>query len=537
MNEVLELTARLRNDLEGPLAKLRVVAIDAAAKMQTAMDNTREATEQAGKAAKQSEGMFKEMGKAVAAAFAVGAVVQFGKEAAQLAIDAEQTGVAFETMLGSKAAADKLLGEIAEFATKTPFEKLEVINASRQLLAFGVTADDTIGTLKTLGDIASGTGAPIGDLAFIFGKVKAATKLTGEAMQQLQEKGIPITDLLAKKFGVPASAVAKMVSDSKVSFADFNDAMASMTTEGGRFFNLMEKQSVTTGGKLSNLADQASAAMLLIGQSLQPVINQLVDLSAGALTSVVAWFKEATTEGSSLNETLRTVGVVVGTLAAAFAGYQAVLLVTSGVAGIMAAAQAALNAVMLLNPIGLVVAAVAALVAGFYLLYQRSSVFRATLAGIWEVAKDVGTRLMNLFMGLKDVYVGAFTLDTAQIEAGVKKIAGAFENLKGIGDSFNKGYAASLSETAAAAKANASAAAANASAKPGATTAPTAPSAVSMAGATKATNINVRVDNVMRVDTVKVSSTEQGRETMEWIEGAASSLLQLVNGVNQVANG
>ena len=119
-----------------------------------------------------------------------------------------------------------------------------------------------------LGDTAAGSGADLGDLAFIFGKIRAAGKLTGETLQQLQERAINVAPVLAQQFGVSEAAIRDLVSSGKVGFDDVAQAFATMTSEGGQFNNLMEKQSKTLGGLISTIRDNLAAVAREVGQAL-----------------------------------------------------------------------------------------------------------------------------------------------------------------------------------------------------------------------------------------------------------------------------
>ncbi len=62
----------------------------------------------------------------------------------------EQTAVAFETMLGSATQAQAMMGQLSKFAAETPFEFPEIANAGKQLLAFGISAQEIQPTLRSL---------------------------------------------------------------------------------------------------------------------------------------------------------------------------------------------------------------------------------------------------------------------------------------------------------------------------------------------------------------------------------------------------
>jgi hypothetical protein len=107
-------------------------------------------------------------------------LVGMGTAAVKAAADFEQSTVAFTTMLGSAERAKKLLEDITAFALKTPFQLKDVETGAKQLLAYGVSADNVLTNLKQLGDVAAGVGMDkLPNLILAFGQVKAATRLTG----------------------------------------------------------------------------------------------------------------------------------------------------------------------------------------------------------------------------------------------------------------------------------------------------------------------------------------------------------------------
>lgn len=171
--------------------------------------------------------------------------------------DLEQMRVAFDTMLGSAEAGGKAVKEIFEFTETTPFEFGEVAQAGRVLLAMGGSAQTLQQELKLVGDIASGTGQSIVEIASIFGKIRAKQRLTAEEMMQLAERGIPIYEELEKVTGQSGEALNKLVETGKIRFPVLEQVFRNLTTEGGKFNNMMEVQSKTALGLLSTLKDFA----------------------------------------------------------------------------------------------------------------------------------------------------------------------------------------------------------------------------------------------------------------------------------------
>ena len=110
------------------------------------------------------DAMFKRLASTAATAFAGFSVKEFVKSVVDARGQMQQLEVAFETMLGSKSKMQKLMDELTQTALVTPFEFDDVANGAKQLLAYGTAAEDVNHTIKTLGDVAAGVGAPIGDI-------------------------------------------------------------------------------------------------------------------------------------------------------------------------------------------------------------------------------------------------------------------------------------------------------------------------------------------------------------------------------------
>nr|WP_301332547.1 tape measure protein [Parerythrobacter lacustris] len=215
------------------------------------------------------------------------------KGAIRAGVDFEQTRIAFETMLGSAEQAQKTLAELSQFAARTPFELGQLEEASKRLLAYGTSADDLIPTLKMLGDITAGVGMDkLPQLILAFGQVQAATKLTGAELRQFSEAGVPLLGALADELGKTEAQIIQMVSEGSVGFEQVKSALAGLSGEGGKFFNLMEAQSASLGGMWSNLRDQVALTARTIGTELMPYLKPLVDQLILVAQSVGNFAKE-----------------------------------------------------------------------------------------------------------------------------------------------------------------------------------------------------------------------------------------------------
>lgn len=190
--------------------------------------------------------------------------------------DMEKQKIAFDTMLGSADKADKLLKEIAITASTTPFELTELIEGSKKLLAYNIEAEKIIPTLTSLGNIAAAVGTEkMPQLILAYGQVRAAQKLTGNELRQFTEAGVPLLGELADQFGVTAGEIQDMISKGLIGFPDVEKAIGGMSAEGGKFFNLMDRQSKTFSGTLSNIKDNFVQAMIAIGDMALPTAKKV----------------------------------------------------------------------------------------------------------------------------------------------------------------------------------------------------------------------------------------------------------------------
>ena len=197
----------------------------------------------------------------------------------------EQVNIALSTMLGSADKAKKLTGELIAFAKKTPFEIEGIFSSTKQLLAYGIAQEEIISTMSTLGNIAAGVGVDMNRLALVYGQVKTTGHLMGQDLNQFTQAGVPLLAELAKTLGKTEAEIAKMKESGDISFGAVKAALESMTAEGGRFFNLMESQSKTFLGTVSNMSDSFYQVKVALGDALLPVAKEVV-------ASMIAWFGE-----------------------------------------------------------------------------------------------------------------------------------------------------------------------------------------------------------------------------------------------------
>ncbi|WP_313029462.1 tape measure protein [Soonwooa sp.] len=220
---------------------------------------------------------FKSLATGVTAYFSGQALLGFTQQLINVRGEFQKTEIAFETMLGNADQAKELMGQMVDLAAKTPFSLQDVSNGAKQLLAFQVPANEVVDTLTRMGNIAAGLSVPLSRINLVYGQVKAKGKLMGDDLRQFTEAGIPMVAELAKKFGTSTAAITEMVSAGKIGFNDVKEVLFSLTNEGGMFFNLMEKQSASLSGKISNLGDAFDQMLNKIGEGNESILADGID--------------------------------------------------------------------------------------------------------------------------------------------------------------------------------------------------------------------------------------------------------------------
>lgn len=375
-------------------------------------------------AAKEGAGIDAAMKKIAAAAtgiFAVSKLKEYAQQVATVRGEFQQLEMAFKTMLGSSEKADALMSQLINTAATTPFGMTDVAQGAKQLLAYGVAADEVNETLIRLGDIAAGLSIPLNDLAYLYGTTMVQGRMYTQDLNQFLGRGIPLTDELAKQFGVAKEEVKKLVEEGKVGFPEVKKAIESLTDEGGKFGGLMEAQSQTITGQISNIED-----------SIEQMFNELGKKSEGVISSVLDVTSKIVENWESIGKALL---VVIG----AYGAYKAAVIAVAAahkIAAIWGEVQAFLSltksvtsakdAMLLLNlatkanPIGLVLGVVAAAASAFAL-------FSDSTGKAAEMTQKYGEKAASAI-----VKVETLTSMMRGLTAGSSSYKKAMEELNGI---------------------------------------------------------------------------------------------------------
>ena len=356
----------------------------------------------------------------------------------------------FKVMLGNEEAAAAKLSELRKMAASTPFALSDLTEGTQTLLQFGIAADDTTGVLQRLGDISLGNADKLQTLVRAYGKMSSAHKVTLENVNMMIDAGFNPLNQICEATGESMYDLSKRISDGSVSFEELQYAVQAATSEGGQFYNGMLEASQTFSGRMSTLKDNVSARTGELTSGLFAALGDLVV----KLNDVVTSFLDSDEKMAQLKETIGIATSVVAAAGAAFLAYKGYIALASaaevahtaytaamtaahaaaeaGTTG-LALAQAALNAVLEANPIGLVVAALAALAAGLTTAYKTSETFRNAVNSAFSAVKNIAQSA-----------IGTVVDWINELVAKINGAAAALANLKnGIGaaaDAYNSAY-------------------------------------------------------------------------------------------------
>ena len=316
----------------------------------------------------------------------IGAVVKLGAEA-------ESTNVAFKTLVGSEQKAAEMLDQITDFAAHSPFGKMDLTKNAQMMLNFGVETNKVLPLLKQLGDISGGDKNKMSALSLVMGQVSSTGYLMGQDLLQFINAGFNPIQELSKMTGISVDKLKQKMSDGQITFHNVEQAILHATAAGGKFHGMMEAQSQTLSGKWSTLLDTFQAGAIELSQSINSPIGEVVDLITKAVPKIFDKIKalfKLIADGIKFvikyKEEFLALAAVIGTVMAvckaysiALAAYHAIMTVVTVATKIWTGVQWLLNIALTANPIGIIIVAIAALIAIIVVCWNKYAGFRAVI--------------------------------------------------------------------------------------------------------------------------------------------------------------
>lgn len=166
--------------------------------------------------------------------------------------------------------------QLTHTAAITPFGLQDVASAAKQLLAYGTAADEVNDKIMQLGNIAAGLNLNMGYMSMLYGTTATKDFMDTMDLKQHKSQGIAIDEEIAKVMGVDKNEVANLVTNRQVTSAIYKQAIANLAGNGGKFDGMMENQSKTITGQISNIEDAVTMMFNEIGKSTEGVISSVL---------------------------------------------------------------------------------------------------------------------------------------------------------------------------------------------------------------------------------------------------------------------
>lgn len=306
----------------------------------------------------------------------------------KIGMEAEKTATSFNVLVGSEEKAAKMLAEINKYADNTLWDRSTTQEAAKTMLGFGVSTESVVEDLKMLGDVAMGDKNKLNQLALVFGQISAAGKLQGQDLLQLINAGYnPLLDI-SEMTGKSVAQLKEDMSKGLVTFDMVRAAFEKATGEGGKFANMTERIAETSYGAFEQLKGKLISTLLELYRVIQPVIIPILTALGKVLEAIGKIASWAADNLSALAPVIKVTAVAIGAY-----------IVATNLATIATTALSAvfkvLISVMNLNPFGLIMAAIAALVAAIVVCWNKFEGFRAVILTVWDTVKGFGTILKD----------------------------------------------------------------------------------------------------------------------------------------------
>lgn len=224
-------------------------------------------------------------GVAVAAVGAVTAALGAGVVAGvkyNASIESYQTS--FEVMTGSAKKAAEVIDKLKKVGAETPFELPDLADTTQLLMNYGFSADEAMDKMMMLGDISQGSADKMSRIATAYGQMSSAGKVSLEDVKQMIEAGFNPLQEISESTGESMASLYDRISKGTISVDEITASMQRATSEGGKYFQSMEKQSQTFSGLISTLKDNAQQ---LLGEVVKPISDGLTESLLPAAISAI----------------------------------------------------------------------------------------------------------------------------------------------------------------------------------------------------------------------------------------------------------
>lgn len=372
------------------------------------------------------------------------ASIEAVKSLFNIGVEAEQTSVKFEVLLGSAAKGKALLDQLNAYANFTPYSNGGIAKAAETMLGFGITQDKILPNMKMLGDVAMGNEEKMGSLSLVYSQIMATGRLMGQDLLQLINTGFNPLQVISDKTGISMGSLKEKMEKGAISAEMVAEAFRIATSEGGRYNGMADKMAETAGGKWSTLMGNLREKVKVVGLAFAEMMIPVIDFgikSIEYLSPFVKWLKDVVVWIVTCRPLMIFLAGIMLALGVNFlianAGAIALSIsmgILNGVIWLVTAATTAWNLVMSMNPISLVILAISALIAIVVALWYKFDWFRGGVMGVWSVLKGLGDMIKDYVINrIKDLMRAISGVGEAMAALKNGDFSKAFDIGKGIG--------------------------------------------------------------------------------------------------------
>ncbi|GAQ15430.1 tail tape-measure protein [Myroides odoratimimus] len=318
-------------------------------------------------------------------------------------IEQDLQNTSFEVLLGSKEAAQNMVANLTKYGMETPYDKMSLGENAKQLLGFQIEGQKVMPILRAIGDLAMGDKNKMDSLTLAFAQMSSTGKLNGQDLNQMINAGFNPLSEMALKTGKSIGQLKDEMAKGSISAQMVEDAFMSATAEGGKFYQMAEKQGQTLGGKWAQFVDNASEKLLIFYQVIGPVAEKLIELGGAVLDLTfngLGWLVNQIQEG---NPYLLFFAIAIGSITLALMIMKGTMLATTAIqkgmtlaTNLGSAAWWKLNFAMLSNPITWIIAGVIALIALIGWLIYKVDGWGLAWSNTVNAAKSLWSGYINL---------------------------------------------------------------------------------------------------------------------------------------------
>lgn len=230
---------------------------------------------------------------AKSATAAAGAMYELGVSAIEYNAAMEQYELSFEMMLGSSEEAAEVMENLKNLSADTTFGFEDLASTTQLLINYGFTIEEAQDSLMMLGDISQGSADKLKLVAEAYGQMSSAGKVQLDDIQQLINAGFNPLQEISDSTGESVESLYHRISEGTLSVDEITDSMQRATSEGGAFFQSMEKQSQTVNGQLEMLKEnfQILTGEVFVGVS-EDIGEELLPMAQGWVDQLSLAFEE-----------------------------------------------------------------------------------------------------------------------------------------------------------------------------------------------------------------------------------------------------